>query len=40
LSLILLGVYAQAMLTTLSREPFSKNEIERLIRIVVEGTRP
>lgn len=37
MSLVLLGIYAQAMLTALSGGPFSMDEIGRLIRIVVEG---
>jgi TetR/AcrR family transcriptional regulator of autoinduction and epiphytic fitness len=37
LSLILLGIYAQAMLTALSGGPFRADEIPRLIRLVVEG---
>ena len=37
MSLVLLGIYAQAMLTALAGGPFSPDEIRRLIRIVVEG---
>jgi len=37
MSLILLGIYAQAMLTALSGGPFQPDEIPRLIRLVVEG---
>ena len=37
MSLVLLGIYAQAMLTALSGGPFSEDEIRRLIRVVVEG---
>lgn len=37
MSLVLLGIYGQAMLTALSGGPFSVDEIGRLIRIVVEG---
>jgi AcrR family transcriptional regulator len=37
MSLVLLGIYAQAMLTALSGGPFSEDDIRRLIRIVVEG---
>ena len=37
MSLILLGIYAQAMLTALSGGRFSEDEIRRLIRVVVEG---
>lgn len=43
MSLVLLGIYAQAMLTALSGGPFSPGEIGRLIRLVFEGvgaTRP
>jgi TetR/AcrR family transcriptional regulator, regulator of autoinduction and epiphytic fitness len=37
MSLVLLGIYGQAMLTALSGGPFGADEIGRLIRIVVEG---
>lgn len=37
MSLVLLGIYGQAMLTTLSGGPFSDEDIRHLIRIVVEG---
>ncbi len=37
MSLVLLGIYAQAMLTALSGGPFSPDEIGRLIRVVFEG---
>jgi TetR/AcrR family transcriptional regulator of autoinduction and epiphytic fitness len=37
MSLVLLGIYAQAMLTALSGGPFSEDEVRRLLRIVVEG---
>ncbi|WP_043747872.1 TetR/AcrR family transcriptional regulator [Methylobacterium nodulans] len=37
MSLVLLGIYAQAMLTALSGRPFSQEDIRHLIRIVVEG---
>jgi TetR/AcrR family transcriptional regulator of autoinduction and epiphytic fitness len=37
MSLVLLGINAQAMLTALSGGPFSEDDIRRLIRIVVEG---
>lgn len=37
MSLVLLGIYGQAMLTALSGGPFSEEDIRRLIRIVVEG---
>lgn len=37
MSLVLLGIYAQAMLTALAGGPFSQGEIGRLIRLVVEG---
>lgn len=37
MSLVLLGIYAQAMLTALSGGPFSEEDIRHLIRIVVEG---
>ena len=37
MSLVLLGIYAQAMLTALSGGPFSEAEIERIVRVVVEG---
>lgn len=37
MSLVLLGIYAQAMLTALSGGPFSEDDIRHLIRIVIEG---
>lgn len=37
MSLVLLGIYAQAMLTALSGGPFREDDIKRLIRIVIEG---
>jgi len=37
MSLVLLGIYAQAMLSTLAGGPFSEDDIRHLIRIVVEG---
>lgn len=37
MSLVLLGVYGQAMLTALAGGPFDAKDIVRLIRIVVEG---
>lgn len=37
MSLVLLGIYGQAMLTALAGEPLGEGEIKRLIRIVVEG---
>lgn len=37
MSLVLLGIYAQAMLTVLSGGAFSEDDIRRIIRIVVEG---
>lgn len=37
MSLVLLGIHAQAMLTALSGGPFSEDEAKRLIGIVVEG---
>ena len=37
MSLLLLGIYGQAMLTALSTGSFSENEIRRIVRIVVEG---
>lgn len=37
MSLVLLGIYGQAMLTALSGGAFSEDDIRRLIRIVVEG---
>ncbi len=37
MSLVLLGIYAQAMLTALAGGAFHEDEIRRLIRIVVEG---
>lgn len=37
MALILLGIYGQAMLTALAGGPFSQSEIQRIIRIVVEG---
>ncbi len=37
MSLVLLGIYGQAMLTALSAGSFDDNEIRHIIRIVVEG---
>lgn len=37
MSLILLGIYGQAMLTALAGARFGEDEIRRIIRIVVEG---
>jgi len=37
MSLVLLGIYGQAMLSALSGGPFSEDDIRHLIRIVVEG---
>jgi TetR/AcrR family transcriptional regulator of autoinduction and epiphytic fitness len=37
MSLVLLGIYAQAMLTALAGGPFRLDEIGWLIRVVVEG---
>jgi TetR/AcrR family transcriptional regulator, regulator of autoinduction and epiphytic fitness len=37
MSLVLLGIYAQAMLFALSGGPFSEDGVRHLIRIVVEG---
>ena len=37
MSLVLLGIYGQAILSALSGGPFSEDEIKHLIRIVVEG---
>jgi len=37
MSLVLLAVFGQAMLTTLSTGSFSDREIRRIVRIVVEG---
>lgn len=37
MSLVLLGIYAQAMLTSLSDGSFCEDDIKRLIRIVIEG---
>ncbi len=37
MSLVLLGIYAQAMLTALSGGPVNEDDIKRLIRIVIEG---
>ncbi|MBN9220665.1 MAG: TetR/AcrR family transcriptional regulator [Mesorhizobium sp.] len=37
MSLVLLGIYGQAMLSALSGGAFSEDEIRHLIRIVVEG---
>lgn len=37
MALVLLGIYAQAMLTALAGGRFSEDEIRRVIRIVVEG---
>lgn len=44
MALVLLGIYAQAMLSALAGGPFDEDEIRRVIRVVVEGigarTRP
>ncbi|WP_082458132.1 TetR/AcrR family transcriptional regulator [Sphingomonas sp. Leaf10] len=37
MSLVLLGIYAQAMLTALSGGPFSNDDVKRLIHIVIDG---
>lgn len=37
MSLVLLGIYAQAMLTALSGGSFSDDDVKRLIHIVIEG---
>jgi AcrR family transcriptional regulator len=37
MALILLGVYAQAMLSVLAGRAFSADEIRRVVRVVVEG---
>lgn len=37
MALVLLGIYAQAMLTALAGGPLVEDDIRRLIRIVVEG---
>ena len=37
MALILLGIYGQAMLSSLAGRPFDEDEIRRVIRIVVEG---
>jgi TetR/AcrR family transcriptional regulator of autoinduction and epiphytic fitness len=37
MALILLGIYAQAMLTVLAGRPFDADEIRRIVRVVVEG---
>lgn len=37
MSLVLLGVYGQAMLTALAGGPFDKADISRLIRVIVQG---
>jgi len=37
MSLVLLGIYAQAVLSALSGRLFSEDEIRHPIRIVVEG---
>ncbi|GAB1717527.1 MAG: TetR family transcriptional regulator [Nitrobacter sp.] len=37
MSLVLLGVYGQAMLTALAGGPFSENDVKHIIRIVIEG---
>jgi len=37
MSLVLLGIYGQAMLTALAGGPFSENDIKHIIRIVIEG---
>lgn len=37
MALVLLGIYGQAMLSALTREQFTQDEIRHIIRIVVEG---
>ena len=37
MSLVLLGIYGQAMLTALADGSFSESDIKRIIRIVIEG---
>lgn len=37
MSLVLLGIFGQAMLTSLSAGSFSEHEIRHIVRIVVEG---
>lgn len=37
MSLVLLGIYGQAMLTVLSGGAFSEHEINHIVRIVIEG---
>ncbi|MFN3352593.1 MAG: TetR/AcrR family transcriptional regulator [Brevundimonas sp.] len=37
MSLVLLGVYGQAMLNALAGGPFDRNDVVRLLRLVVEG---
>lgn len=37
MSLVLLGIYGQAMLTAISGGPFKVEDIRRLIRVVIEG---
>jgi len=37
MALVLLGIYAQAMLSALAGGPFDESEIRRVIRVVVEG---
>lgn len=37
MALILLGIYAQAMLSVLAGRPFDAEEISRVVRVVVEG---
>jgi AcrR family transcriptional regulator len=37
MSLVLLGIYGQSMLTTLGKGKFSEREIKHIIRIVIEG---
>ena len=37
MSLVLLGIYGQAMLTALADGPFSENDVKHIIRIVIEG---
>jgi AcrR family transcriptional regulator len=37
MSLVLLGIYGQAMLTALAGGPFNENDIKHIIRIVIEG---
>ena len=37
MSLVLLGIYGQAMLTALAGGPFGEDDIKHIIRIVIEG---